>query len=522
MGRQQGWLRDSGSRASAVHAGLPLSTLADLTPFRHVHPEPPMKPLPAFATFVSVFVAAVLLHFPAAAQQADLATLTQVYEESKAELLKPVTDFQALYAGNLEKLLAEATSAGDLEQVLAVKAELEGFRTGETPEAEERHARLKQLQGVYRQTLPQRLAQANEALAPLAASYRAKLEELQVALTRQEKIAEALQVKAALEALEAGEKELAEAATKQEAPLNLSVASVPGTRFTGGKLHAIGRMGGITGREIDLGPAEGIDDFIDVTGNSRMWTALRKNGTVVGWRLDGGAFTRPGIKRLATGRSGASWGISTEGRLTELTSGDVHELPGPVAHAAIEDVHSIALLEDGTVHVWGNLYKGPAANRTPMPQPPAEAMRDGVAIAASRYGAYVLKKNGDLMGWRHSGHVYKSFPRELRGATRLWANAFTVFVEVRGRTVYRFPVDGLEREGVTQMSRSLADIRVGDNATVMLEDDRWKFPRGDGQWSDVHGEGDALARLDGGSLPSVYQERSQNRPVVSYLLWLAP
>ncbi|MCB1228434.1 MAG: hypothetical protein KDK99_21685, partial [Verrucomicrobiales bacterium] len=91
-----------------------------------------------------------------------------------------------------EELKAEATQNGQLNRVLAIKSEADAFRSGETPTIGDDFPKLKNLQSIYRQALPARLQQANTALAPLTASYAAKLKEMMADLTKQEKLTDAL------------------------------------------------------------------------------------------------------------------------------------------------------------------------------------------------------------------------------------------------------------------------------------------------------------------------------------------
>lgn len=457
---------------------------------------------------------------------ATLRELAEVYEESKAELMKPVTELQTMYATKLEELKAEATKAGQLERVLAIKSEADAFRTSETPAAGDDFPKLKDLQTIYRQALPTRLAQAQAALAPLNASYQAQLLELQTELTKQEKLTEALQVKAVLDGLADDKAAMAEAKTP-EAALNL-VPEISGLgtptdfAFKEGRLHAMGRMASLTGPEVDLSPAAGITDFIDVTGNQKMWVALRKNGTAIGWHTMTGPFSKGGIRKLVNcprGNVGPVWGISVEGQLTNLISGEVKALPGPVLDASIEANHSMALLEDGTVHVWGALYDGPTAGRQPMPQPPPAALKNISQIAATRYAAFVVTKDGDLMGWRHEGHVYKSFPSELKHVTQIWGYAFHVAAEVKGKTIYRFIAE--KGSGPEEVTHSGGMIRTGNGGGLLLEGKTWKVSTGWPQ-KQAHGEVDAVEKMDGSVLPFLYQDSQNEKLTVSYLLWLTP
>ncbi len=135
-------------------------------------------------------------------ETATLGSLWLEYEALSAQTLKPAQELDELYAGNLEKLRTEATESGNLQHVLAVKAELEGFREGASPEAPQDFPALRRLQGIYRAERSKRLAAAGEARRPLREEYHRKLGALQVRLTRQGKIEEAVEVSKAVAKIE--------------------------------------------------------------------------------------------------------------------------------------------------------------------------------------------------------------------------------------------------------------------------------------------------------------------------------
>jgi hypothetical protein len=461
--------------------------------------------------------------FSAPAQ--DLATLVQIYEESKTELMKPVTDFQDLYAENLEKLKTQATAAGKLDEVLAINNELAGFRNGDTPVVDDSLAQLKNLQTIYRQNLSTRLQQATQAAAPLTANYQAKLTELQAALTRQEKLTEALQVKAVLDTLAENEKALAESLSQNpvQAALNLTAGSVASSKFTQGKLHAIGRFKDLSGPEIDLSAADGITDFIDVMAHGTAWAALRKNGDVIASSVTDGAITRHGFTKLVPCRFDAPvlYAINAEGQLVELFSQTVIATPGKVVAAQVQGTHGIALLADHSVHTWGPLYQGIAAGRQPMPTPPADVLKNAAMVAASRYAAFVVSRTGDLYGWGHSGTVFK-IPRELKNITRIWAGCWHVIVEVKGREFYKFNPDKFHSDGCQAVGKSFADIRVGGQATLVFHQGKWQRHAEMAKLEEAFGEQAALNKMQDNSLPYLYQDRDQDKLSKSALYWLAP
>jgi hypothetical protein len=457
---------------------------------------------------------------------AILQELAEAYAESKQVLMKPVTELQDLYAGKLEELRKQATAAGQLEEVLAIKSELDSFRSIDTPAAPDSLPKLQQLQRIFRDALPARLQQANTALAPLTASYQTQLQTLQAQLTQQDKLTEALQVKAVLDAL--NEQITAESATPNTASVAAMQLSPPsaGSKFTQGKLHAIGRLKGLSGPEIDLSAADGITDFIDIMAHSTAWAALRKNGDVIAYAIDGGAVTRQGIVKLVptrfgTGKNQSIYAINSEGQLVELFSQTVIPTPSPVVSAQVQEVHGIALLADHSVHTWGELYQSITSDRQPMPAPPADALKNAAMVAASRYAAFVVSRTGDLHGWTHSGTLYK-IPRELKNITRIWAGAFHVLVEVKGRDLYKFNPEKLNADGCQAVGKTFADIRVADHATLVLHQGKWQPHTESSRFDEAFGERAALDQLQDTSLPFLFQEREQDKLARSALYWLAP
>ena len=149
----------------------------------------------------------VLLHLaflPAAWSQSGssaLDSLADGYATQRSQILQPVVDLEKLYEGNLGKLREKARTAGKLKEVLAIDAELEGFREAKSPEVDTAFPELARLQAIYRSSHASRLEDARKRLAPLTASYREQLEILRANLTRQDKIDKAVLVAAAIEDL---------------------------------------------------------------------------------------------------------------------------------------------------------------------------------------------------------------------------------------------------------------------------------------------------------------------------------
>lgn len=447
------------------------------------------------------------------------------YEIAIEEARRPLKELDELYAGNLAKLEEEASQAGKLQQVLAVKAEMEGFLEGTSPEASEDFPELRRFQSIYRAERAKRLAAVGESTRPIHEGYRRKLDELQTRLTQERKIEEAVAVSEAIarvdELLAAGTLSMpAETASTASVPVAAGGGGSDGITFTEGRLFAVGKMAHDT--SIDLGPAEGISDFVNVIGNGDAWAALRKNGDVVGWNRESKAFSVSGIGQLVPTSSLFSplYGIATTGDVVDLCAGTKVPGIGNVKEAAVGVDHGIALQADGTVQVWGDLYeKSTSGGRKPLPQPPVDALKNVVDVGATAYSTWVVDRAGNLTGWGHGGTVFDKLPREIRGVTRIWCTSFIVYAETRGNKVMRIYADDPTDNRVLDGKPSL--IRAGCYSAIQFERNRWQPTS---NTKDEHGEWAVLEKLDGSHWPlscrgpGVADNRSASP---SYLLWLS-
>ena len=134
---------------------------------------------------------------------ATLDSLKLRFDVDRAELLKPLRDLDAKYEEQLNQLMDQVTETGNLKQALAVKAELENYKTGSIPANGDEFPGLKRLQEVYSAAKIQRMQTMNEGLAPLYTSHRQRLVALQKRLTQEKKLDEAVQVQTELKKLSA-------------------------------------------------------------------------------------------------------------------------------------------------------------------------------------------------------------------------------------------------------------------------------------------------------------------------------
>lgn len=247
-----------------------------------------------------------------------------------------------------------------------------------------------------------------------------------------------------------------------------------------------------------------------------------QDGTVVGWHAKSGSFTVPGIRQLVNAQPFSShlFGITTAGNLVNLVNGETVIATGNVKDAAIQQYHSIALLDDGTVKLWGPLHEGPAAGTQPFPKVLDEDLKEGALIGASRYRAYMVNGQGDLTTWTAGGKTFTEFPKELRNITLITGTAWGAIFETKGGNLQLMvsvsPVKCETISGNPGLTRS------GDESVIQFDRKSWNLvfsPARSEQ--DIHGEIAALKALDGTDLPFLFQKAQEMKVTTSYLLWLS-
>ena len=323
--------------------------------------------------------------FVSAQEESTLESLELEYHIQRSKLLAPLTELQDKYVGYLNDLLAEVTKSGELEKVLAVNEELKNYKSGSPKPGPGGFPKLKQLQEIYAKSSAGHLAKIEKQSAPLVAGFRDKLVALQVKLTQQSKIQEAVQVKARIDKLDASTESVATA--KSPEPAGLTPIG-PETQGQSGTLRVAGsRYGG--GGPTPMLPPKGRDkDFVQIAlTNAAGWTGLRKSGEIIT------STSKPlKIRRV---KSLSGWGY-----------------------------HCIALLESG------KLEGGP------------EAMRalEGMDITNKRFDR-IASLNKVLLGVENDGSVYCNWPipdqipeTELLGIGRIAVtDQFAGFISATGK-----------------------------------------------------------------------------------------
>lgn len=130
----------------------------------------------------------------------SLDDLKKQYEAAVAETAESVTAFQARYEEELGKLREKAANAGDLDLVLAVKKEAEGFREGGSPPASQDS--LRKLQKIYADELAKLSEEKAAVMTQLKSGYLASLKKLEKELTRRQQIEVAVEARREYERVE--------------------------------------------------------------------------------------------------------------------------------------------------------------------------------------------------------------------------------------------------------------------------------------------------------------------------------
>lgn len=200
----------------------------------------------------------------------------------------------------------------------------------------------------------------------------------------------------------------------------------------------------------------GLGEVIAIAGGFTHTLALKSDGKVVGWGLNGeGQTTAPsdlmgvtaiaggGYHSLALKNNGTvvGWGRNVEGQTT-IPAG----LSGVVAIAA-GAFHSLALKNDGTVVGWGKNDAG----QTAIPA----GLRDVIAIAANDYHSLALKRDGTVVGWGRNDSGELTIPAGLNGVIAIAAGLDHTIALKNNGTVVAW---GYGSSGRTTIPAGLSDV----------------------------------------------------------------
>ncbi|MEX2581011.1 MAG: hypothetical protein WD342_18275 [Verrucomicrobiales bacterium] len=143
-------------------------------------------------------------------QRRSLEELNTLFESRNSELMAPITTLETGYAAQLNRLLDQVTESGKLEDALLVKNEMENFRSGGEEGKKDLFPELERLRDIYSTEHEKRMEGIRAERLKLMAAYKASLEEMQTRLTQEKKLEDAVEVKSAIEKVDATMKEIEE------------------------------------------------------------------------------------------------------------------------------------------------------------------------------------------------------------------------------------------------------------------------------------------------------------------------
>ena len=158
----------------------------------------------SFARLRSAWVLAVLIagaHTAAAdsGSNADLAAIQVMHDVSLADAAKPLTQLEDKYRKALEKRKTTAQDAGDLDGVLAFKAELDALDTGNQIVNPKNSGDLAKLRRIYQEHKAKLAPEVEAAVAKADKDYADQLNKLVTDLTKSGQTEEAVEVRVALD-----------------------------------------------------------------------------------------------------------------------------------------------------------------------------------------------------------------------------------------------------------------------------------------------------------------------------------
>ena len=149
-----------------------------------------LKALPYQRSRRAVFIFAIPLFLCLAhaedAKPTKLDVLRAQYESKKVETNSPIVALKSRYAKQLEDLQATAQAAGNLDLVLAARAEAKDFPLRPAgPIVASSQAALAKLQKIYSEQLAKVIAECDTKMVPVSVAYRERLDLLIKELTKE-------------------------------------------------------------------------------------------------------------------------------------------------------------------------------------------------------------------------------------------------------------------------------------------------------------------------------------------------
>ncbi len=210
----RGGVFGSGTRTARLSGDLPAITMKSL--------------LPIWIAVVSLLVSGTSdAQSPVSERSSSLNVLKLEFDIDRVELMKPLKELDGLYREQLDKLRLDAQSRGNLDQVIAVRAELAALEGSVLDEKGEDFPDLAKARAIYGKARGEREAVSNQGLLALIAEQKTRLEALRTTQTQENQLDEAVRTDGALGTLLALEAQVLRGGPRPDAR---STASASGPR----------------------------------------------------------------------------------------------------------------------------------------------------------------------------------------------------------------------------------------------------------------------------------------------------
>src|SRR5688572_18109583 len=169
------------------------------------------------------------------------------------------------------------------------------------------------------------------------------------------------------------------------------------------------------------------------------------------------------------GIGAVGWGANSQGQLGDATTTNrllptqVTGLISGVRQVSAGGLHSLALLDDGTVRAWGYNFKGQLGDGSTVTRltPVAVTGLSGVIqVGAGNNSSLALRSDGTVWVWGHNGngemangtvdavsHPIPSQVAGLTGITQIAAGSHTMFALCQDGTVWSWGANAVGQAG---------------------------------------------------------------------------
>ncbi len=184
-----------------------------------------------------------------------LRDLRSSFDAREGALDTPIGELERSYETQLVQLRERSADDGDLDSVLEVNREIEGFRAS-AGDADVTHPELRRLRSIYRHALAQRIGERARARESLYGEYAKELEELVSSLTKERQFESAKAAQAELQMIlirrQACWGDMNPLAWSQDAMVGTTWVNEKGQEFTfleGGVLRNLNVKGDLSERD---------------------------------------------------------------------------------------------------------------------------------------------------------------------------------------------------------------------------------------------------------------------------------